>query len=440
VVLATTAAALSLTACSGTTGSPTARHVYAVGVRTETFLDVSRATPANGDLPAHVGRTLETTIFYPAVGAPGIVPTRAAPPDRAHGPYPLIVFAHGYGSAPDDYAPVLERWAAAGYVVAAPRFPLTRSDAPGGPDLADFANQPADMSFVIAEMLYGSRSPGPGPWAGVVDRRHIGAAGHSLGGVTTLGLVADTCCRDRRVDAAVVMSGDPITFPTGRVDFGSAPPLLLVHGNADPAVPYVSSITAYNAAHPPKGLLTVLGGDHGAPVNPGGRGFAGVIAATTDFFDAYLGHRPGSLRSLQSAAVRGATTLTWVATNGTVSTLPVPTVPRGNRLATVTPSTGLSEGQTVTVRWSGFAPGQSVNVLECAKSPPRAAGDCDLQTGLLLQPDPTGTGTLTIVLHTGAIGSGGGLCDAAHLGCVIAVNEGGSLDLAATVTVGISFR
>ena len=30
------------------------------------------------------------------------------------------------------------------------------------------------------------------------------------------------------------MSGDPITFPTGKVDDGDAPPMLLVHGNADP--------------------------------------------------------------------------------------------------------------------------------------------------------------------------------------------------------------
>jgi hypothetical protein len=32
------------------------------------------------------------------------------------------------------------------------------------------------------------------------------------------------------------------------------------------------------------------------------------------------------------------------------------------------------------------------------------------------------------------------MCDATHPGCVIAVNEGGSLDPSATVTIGISFR
>jgi dienelactone hydrolase len=441
--LAVSATALGAGACSGSasTAGPTTtgQKTFAVGTRTSAFVDSSRSTPANGSTAGHPGRSLDTTILYPATGPAG-GPTRpGAPADRSGGPYPLIVFAHGFGSSPDGYVGLLERWAAAGYVVAAPRFPLTRSDAPGGPDLADFAQQPGDMSFVVDRVLAASASSA-GPLAGMVDGRHIGAAGHSLGGVTVLGLVANSCCRDQRVAAAVVMSGDPISFPTGRVDFGPSPPLLLVHGNADPDVPYVSSIDAYNAAHAPKGLLTVVGGDHGAPVDPAGRGFVSVVGATTDFFDAYLKHRSGAVHRLRSAAVRGATTLTFVDTPGATSVLPVPTIPKGNLSATATPSSGLTDAQTVTVHWTGYAPGTAVNILECAKNPPTAAGDCDLHGAQLLHPDPTGSGSLPLVVRTGAIGTGGGMCDATHPGCVIAVNEGGSLDPSATVTIGISFR
>ena len=402
------------------------------------MVDMSRSTAANGSSAGHAGRGLDTTVLYPATGRTGRPPLRDAPADRAAAPYPLIVFAHGFGSSPDDSITLLTRWAAAGYVVTAPRFPLTNSDTPGGADLSDFANQPADMSFVVDRVLALSAARS-GALAGMVDAHRIGAAGHSLGGVTVLGMVANSCCRDRRIDAAVVMSGDAITFPTGKVDFAPSPPLLLVHGDADPAVPYVSSIDAYNAAHAPKGLLTVVGGGHGAPVDPSSPGFASVVAATTDFFDAYLKHVPGVLDGFRRTPVRGVTTLTFVATGGTKITIPVPTIAHGNRRANVTPSTGLSDGQSVTVSWQGYAPGQSLNVLECAKNPPTAAADCDLHGAKVLQPDPTGSGSLTLVVHSGTIGTGGGVCDAAHPGCVIAVNEGGSLEAAATATVAISF-
>jgi hypothetical protein len=89
------------------------------------------------------------------------------------------------------------------------------------------------------------------------------------------------------------------------------------------------------------------------------------------------------------------------------------------------------------VTWTGYTPGVSVNILQCSKSPPRSATDCDLHSAKLLQPDPTGTGTVTLVVRTTLTGAGP--CDAAHPGCVIAVNQGGSLDASATVIIPISF-
>jgi hypothetical protein len=287
-----------------------------------------------------------------------------------------------------------------------------------------------------------SRGTG-GPLTGMVDARHMGVAGHSLGAVTVLGLVANTCCRSLArnlpTGAAVVMSGDPIAFPTGHPDFTHAPPLLLVHGDADPVVPYVSSIDSYNAAHAPKGLLILRGGTHDAPVDPTGGAFASVVRTTTDFFDAYLKHRTQSRVRLPTDATPGVTELHFVSAPGVVSTLPRPTVAPTHLHATVSPNTGLTDGQTVTVSWTAYAPGAAVNVLECAHNPPTAAGDCDLKNGVLLHPDPTGSGSVPLRVHTGPVGSGGGLCGATHPGCVIAVNQGGSTDPNSTVTVEISF-
>jgi len=389
---------------------------------TDTLVDPNRSTPANGSVAAHPGRTLVTSVWYPTG-------------DR--GPLPLIVFAHGFGTPPDldGYTTILQRWASEGFVVAAPLFPLTRTDAPGGPDLADYVNQPGDVSFVISRLLAASAS-GAGPLRGMINPAEIGVAGHSLGGVTTLGLVANTCCRDPRVKAAVVMSGDSIGFPGGRNDAQRAPPLLLVHGNADPVVPYVSSITAFNAASAPKALLTIEGGGHGSPVDPGGPAFATVVKVTTDFFDRYLRQQAEAGRRLAADGRSPATTLTLALTGGTPVTLATPPTVPSTLHAAVAPSQGLHDGQVVTVSWQGFRPGVSVNVLQCDRNPPTGPGDCDLQTAKLLLPDVTGSGSigLTVRASIGATSTCGGPTP-----CVVVVNEGGSTTPKSSVILPVSF-
>ncbi len=55
---------------------------YAVGMRTETFVDSSRSTNANGDVPGKPTRTLLTAIYYPAQGVPTGSPSRTPHPTR----------------------------------------------------------------------------------------------------------------------------------------------------------------------------------------------------------------------------------------------------------------------------------------------------------------------------------------------------------------------
>jgi dienelactone hydrolase len=423
---------------------------FAVGYHVETLIDHTRPTPANGAVAAETSRTLETFVFYPAsgrasrsgVGGTGVRP--GATPQRRDGPFPLIVFAHGFGTDPtlSEYSSLLEQWASAGFVVAAPLFPLTRGDAPGGPDLDDYVNQPGDMAFVARQMVAQSKTR-KGFLSQMVNPHEIGAAGHSLGGVTTLGLVANSCCRDSRIRAAVVMSGDPIKFPTGAVDYTAAPPLLLIHGNADQAVPYVSSIDAFNGAAAPKGLLTVVGGNHDSPVTPTEKAFPSVVRTTIDFFDRYLkGERAAVSRLVDKGspaldAQRRVTTLTFVAQPATRAKLPVPPTVTRTLHATVTPTQGLTDGQVLTVSWEGFAPGVSINILQCSVPQPAMASDCNLRTATLLHADPQGSGSLPFAVHTGL--SGSGLCDATHPQCVVVINQGGSLSAAATVATPISF-
>ncbi len=102
------------------------------------FVDHTRSV----QLPdgATVPRTLRTYVWYPSQGPANGSDRRDAPAARSDGPFPLIVFGHGFAVTPMLYAPLLRAWARAGYVVAAPAFPLENADAPGGPSEADLSN------------------------------------------------------------------------------------------------------------------------------------------------------------------------------------------------------------------------------------------------------------------------------------------------------------
>jgi fermentation-respiration switch protein FrsA (DUF1100 family) len=420
---------------SAPTSSTSTGAVFAVGERNAVFVDSHRPTAANGTAAALPSRTLPTVIFYPALGH-GATAKNAAP-DTKHGPYPLIVFAHGLGSSGLEYRDLLEAWASSGFVVAAPKFPLTSSDTAGAPDPGDYVNQPADMSFVIGEMLRAA-TVSTGTFSGLIDPRAVGAAGHSLGGITTLGLAVNTCCIDSHVKAAIVMSGDSVTFPSGIFAYGQAPPLLFVHGTSDPLVPYESSVDAFNLAHGPKGLVTIEGGDHSSTVSSSGRAFPSVVRATTDFFDAYLKGDPAAANDIEADASGGVARVVFDAQPGSETTVPTtPTTPPRALRATASSTTGLAGGQPVTVNWSGYTPGKTVNVVQCSQRNSTDASTCDLKHGALLQPDTTGSGSASVTVVSGAVGSG--TCDATHPDCVIVVNDGGSLVPTASVRIPIAF-
>ena len=123
-----------------------------------TFVDHSRTVQYPGQ--GAQARTLVTIVRYPAQGPPSGADRVNAPPARAGGPFPLVIFGHGFAVTPGIYAPLLRAWARAGYVVAAPVFPLANANAPGGPNENDLVNQPRDMSFLISGMLTRERAAG----------------------------------------------------------------------------------------------------------------------------------------------------------------------------------------------------------------------------------------------------------------------------------------
>ena len=232
--------------------------------------------------------------------------------------------------------------------------------------------------------------------------------------------------------------GDPLTFPNGRFDYAEAPPILLVHGTADALVTYEASVDVFNTAKAPKGVLTIEKGDHGAPMNPTGATFDNVVETTTDFFDAYLKGDPDALDRLEADGNSATTRIVFASESGTDVTVPTaPTQPARDLEATVSPDTDLTNGQMVTVSWKGFTPGNTINIVQCSN---RTAGDasaCDLKAGKILQPNPTGSGSLPMEIVTGPVGSG--VCDSTTHDCQIVFNDGGSLDPEANVRISITF-
>lgn len=239
-------------------------------------------------------RRLVTIIRYPAVGPPGRTDVVDAAPVRNAGRFPLIVFGHGFAVTPAIYAPLLRYWARAGYFVAAPIFPLGNKDAPGGPNENDLPNQPRDMSVVITQTLRA--------FPALVDAGRIAVSGQSDGGDTALTASYNSGFRDHRVDAAVILSGQEIPG-VGGYDFpAGSPPLLATQGLADTINLPSTTFAYFDAARPPKYLLTMPGAPHLGPYTNQQPQLGIVERVTVDFLNAYL---KGWRRALARMAAAG---------------------------------------------------------------------------------------------------------------------------------------
>lgn len=290
---------------------PPVRHAplgaYAVGVRQ---LTVDPTGP----------RPLPVTIWYPAAGGPpgptlrllqlgasdtaprpgAVAATSDAP--VAAGRFPVVIYSHGLRSLPELHAPLTTRWAAAGFVVAAPTYPRTNLRTPAF-TRADVRNQPADGWRLIRHLvrLDARRAD---PLAGHLDVDRIAAAGHSAGGFTTAGMF--TSGHSARLRSGIVIAGGGLAGSFA----GPPAPLLFVHGAADPIVPESVGRAAYARTSGPAAFLSLPGQGHGEYLTPGRPGFAQVLATTTDFLRWTLYDDLAALRRLPAdAALPGVTTL-----------------------------------------------------------------------------------------------------------------------------------
>jgi len=270
--------ALARCPADATTAAFLAPGPYAVGVRSLALVDSTRPTPPHAGFPSLPSRSLPTQIWYPATGPAGAAPVADAPLAPG-GPFPLIANSHGFGDLNIGESYLAIALARRGFVVASPTFPLTNTSTPGGPYLADAANQPADVRFVIDQVL--SLSGGDGWLAGGVDRKRIGAQGLSLGGLTTLLVTYNPSLRDHRIRAAFAMA--PASCELTRKALAPTPPLLLIDGDQDLITPIDENAgRTFKRARMPRTLVTLARATHTA--------FTGLISTDSAVnYDAAIG-------------------------------------------------------------------------------------------------------------------------------------------------------
>ncbi|RLK13570.1 chlorophyllase-like protein [Micromonospora sp. M71_S20] len=240
-------------------------------------------------------RPLPVTVWYPAAGKPGGQPERSA--DAATGRFPVVMFSHGLNGRPADYETLLTRWTAAGFVVAAPTFPHTARGGDG--NVLDVLNQPADVSYVLTQVLALDARAGD-PLRGRLATDRVAAAGHSGGGVTTIGLF--TAGRDERLDAGVVFAGTALGVGTAFA--GAAAPQLFVHGEADEVVEYAAGKAAYDRVPWPKAMLSLPKGDHGRALLSDGAALRVVSDTTVEFLRWSLYGDPAAKGRIPTDAAR----------------------------------------------------------------------------------------------------------------------------------------
>jgi fermentation-respiration switch protein FrsA (DUF1100 family) len=259
---------------------------YRVGTRSLTFVDEERGTPAFGAVPAQDTRTVETDFWYPAEGDPEAEPVGDGAP--ADGPFPLIVFNHGQQGEPQMYAPSFEVWARAGYVVAAPRHPLSIRGGPGAQFIHDMEGELGDVAFVIDRI--------DDELPDLADIDHLAVAGHSSGAIVAYGTTFNTCCHDDDIDATLVEAMLPVPLDGEYADDLKGTPVMFMHGDADPTPASVPH-DLYDEAESPRYFFTIPGGDHSNAYRAGPSA-PQVAEAALAFFDLHVKGRASALGTL----------------------------------------------------------------------------------------------------------------------------------------------
>jgi predicted dienelactone hydrolase len=283
------------------------------GEGTEHPLDISSWYPALNPtgLKEEVTYDIKVKDSTAPVGSTDVVKGHAlleAEIDAAQGPYPLVIFSHGFSASAAMYNVSVEHFASYGFIVLAPDH-TEQFD----PSLGDLWKASIDRPNEVKQTLdFAEELTAPGgEMAGLIDMEHVAVVGHSYGGYTALALAgaqydleaynarcaqvpaddplsflctslvpmeADMAARagldpmpeglwpsfgDPRVTAIISMAGDSYMFDKAGLSKISIP-MMAIGGTADTGTPYEWGVKpSYdNAASAHKALVSFIGAEH----------------------------------------------------------------------------------------------------------------------------------------------------------------------------------
>jgi len=142
------------------------------------------------------------------------VPVKIYYPKAINNLAPVIIFSHGLGGSRDGYEYLGNYWAGCGYISVHLQHhgsddSVWKNKEPGeapkaltaaAMNLKNSSDRPRDVSFAI-DRLTEIEKDGKSPLAGHVDLEHIGVAGHSFGGYTSMAIAGQ--------DFGAIKMGDP---------------------------------------------------------------------------------------------------------------------------------------------------------------------------------------------------------------------------------------
>jgi dienelactone hydrolase len=183
-------------------------------------------------------------------GLPSTLPTTLATsayrnvPISSKGPFPVVMFSHGYGGYPEQSSFLTDHLATWGFVVVAPdhRSRDLKAVVSGKPDTSQ--SDVTDLRQALA-LVTSMNSRAGTLLTGKLDLTRVASLGHSAGGGAAI-----TLADDKDIRTYIGMAPVPGTTPPSK-------PGLIMQGTADTVVKPTGTLTLYGTLRAPKRLVLI---------------------------------------------------------------------------------------------------------------------------------------------------------------------------------------
>ena len=196
----------------------------------------SPTAPIPAGLPANLPTTLASTAYQNV-------------PISTRGPFPVVLFSHGYGGYPEQSSFLTDHLATWGFVVVAPdhRSRDLKAVVSGTPDKSQ--NDVTDLRQALA--LVRSMNDAAGTLlTGKLDLTRVASLGHSAGGGAAI-----TVSDDKDIRTYIGLAPVPGTPPKGK-------PGLIMQGTTDMVVQPGGTLNLYDKLAAPKRLVLIADAGH----------------------------------------------------------------------------------------------------------------------------------------------------------------------------------